>query len=87
MLGDGDGDEAWNGSKESKEEEPCSLLIREDEHLSTPSEIKFTIPKDRYEEVKTAMCNVAIAAIWSLIEIPDCCYGLNPKKQIIIEDR
>jgi len=57
MLGDGDGDEAWNGSKESKEEEPCSLLIREDEHLSTPSEIKFTIPKDRYEEVKIAMCN------------------------------
>ena len=32
------------------------LMMTQDEHLSA-TEIKFTIPKDRYEEVKTAMCN------------------------------
>ena len=39
------------------EEVPCSLLIREAEHLLAAAEIKFTIPKERYEEVKTAMSN------------------------------
>jgi hypothetical protein len=64
VMEGGDGDEAWTRSQESKEEEtPCSLLIREDEHLLAPAEIKFTIPKDRYEEVKTAMCNDS-----------NCCY-------------
>ena len=54
---EGDGDEAWTRSLESGEEAPCSLLIREPEHLLAPAEIKFTIPKERYEEVKTAMSN------------------------------
>jgi len=53
----GDDDEAWTKSQESGEEAPGkSSLIREPEHSSV-AEIKFTIPKDRYEEVKTAMSN------------------------------
>jgi uncharacterized protein YnzC (UPF0291/DUF896 family) len=60
---DGDGDEAWTRSQESEVEAPCSLLIREDEHLLAAAEIKFIIPKDRYEEVKTAMSNGS-----------NCCY-------------
>jgi uncharacterized protein YnzC (UPF0291/DUF896 family) len=64
VMEGGDGDEGWTRSQESEEEEtPCSLLIREDEHLLAPAEIKFTIPKDRYEEVKTAMSNGS-----------NCCY-------------
>jgi uncharacterized protein YnzC (UPF0291/DUF896 family) len=54
---EGDRDESWTRSLESEEEAPCSLLIRETEHLLEPAEIKFTIPKDRYQEVKTAMSN------------------------------
>ena len=34
---EGDGDEAWTRSLESGEEAPCSLLIREDEHLLADS--------------------------------------------------
>ena len=76
MEGD---DESWTRSLESGEEAPRKVsLIREAEHLLAADEIKFTIPKDRYEEVKT----VAIAAILSLIEIPDCCYGLNQENKI-----
>ena len=61
---DGDSDEAWTRSMESGEDEaPCSLPIREAEHLLAPSEIKFTIPKDRYEEVKRAISNGS-----------NCCY-------------
>jgi uncharacterized protein YnzC (UPF0291/DUF896 family) len=63
---EGDRDEAWTRSLESGEEveeAPCSLLTRETEHLLEPAEIKFTIPKDRYEEVKTAMSNCS-----------NCCY-------------
>ena len=60
---DGDGDEAWTRSMESGEEASCSLPIREAEHLLAAAEIKFTIPKDRYEEVKTAMSNGS-----------NCCY-------------
>jgi hypothetical protein len=57
-VSEGDGDEAWSRSLESEEEEaPCTLLIGEAEHLLAAAEIKFTIPKDRYEEVNTAMCN------------------------------
>ena len=56
-----DGDEAWTRSlksgEEVEEEAPCSLLTRETEHLLEPAEIKFTIPKERYQEVKTAMSN------------------------------
>ena len=37
-------------------------MMTEDEHLSG-AEIKFIIPKDRYEEVKTAMSNGS-----------NCCY-------------
>jgi uncharacterized protein YnzC (UPF0291/DUF896 family) len=61
-----DGDEDWTRSQESEqevEEAPCSLLIRENGHLLESAEIKFTIPKDRYEEVKTAMSNGS-----------NCCY-------------
>ncbi|HET7285059.1 MAG TPA: hypothetical protein VFI70_10270 [Nitrososphaeraceae archaeon] len=39
-----------------------ALMMIQDEHLSG-AEIKFTIPKDRYEEVKTAICNGS-----------NCCY-------------
>ena len=39
-----------------------ALMMIEDEHLSG-AEIKFTIPKERYEEVKTAMSNGS-----------NCCY-------------
>jgi uncharacterized protein YnzC (UPF0291/DUF896 family) len=59
---DGDGDEACSRSQES-EEAPGKVPIRESEHLLASAEIKFTIPKDRYEEVKTAMCNGS-----------NCCY-------------
>ena len=56
-YGDDDDDGAWTKSQESGEEAPGkSSLIREPEHSSV-AEIKFTIPKDRYEEVKTAMSN------------------------------
>src|SRR5690242_14816766 len=68
-----DGDEAWTRSlksgEEVEEEAPCSLLTRETEHLLKPAEIKFTIPKDRYEEVKTAMCNGS-----------NCCYLIFDRK-------
>ena len=37
-------------------------MMTQDEHLSG-AEIKFSIPKERYEEVKTAMCNGS-----------NCCY-------------
>ena len=55
-YGDDDDDGAWTKSQESGEEAPGkSSLIR---NLNTClTEIKFTIPKDRYEEVKTAMSN------------------------------
>jgi uncharacterized protein YnzC (UPF0291/DUF896 family) len=59
----GDDDEACSRSQES-EEAPGKVPIRESEHSSV-AEIKFTIPKDRYEEVKTAMCNGS-----------NCCYLL-----------
>jgi hypothetical protein len=39
-----------------------ALMMTQDEHLSG-AEIKFTIPKDRYEEIRTAMCNGS-----------NCCY-------------
>ena len=39
-----------------------ALMMIQDEHLSG-AEIKFSIPKERYEEVKTAMCNGS-----------NCCY-------------
>jgi hypothetical protein len=39
-----------------------ALMMTQDEHLSG-AEIKFTIPKERYEEVKTAMSNGS-----------NCCY-------------
>ena len=39
-----------------------ALMMTQDEHLSG-AEIKFSIPKERYEEVKTAMCNGS-----------NCCY-------------
>ena len=57
VLEGDDGDEAWTRSQGSEEEVPCSLLKREPEHLMAGAEIKFTIPKERYEEVKTAMSN------------------------------
>ncbi|MGA9168605.1 MAG: hypothetical protein WBZ20_00480, partial [Nitrososphaeraceae archaeon] len=63
LEGDDDGDEAWTRSMESGEEASYSLPIREAEHLLAAAEIKFTIPKDRYEEVKTAMFNGS-----------NCCY-------------
>ena len=54
MEGD---DESWTRSLESGEEAPRKVsLIREAEHLLAADEIKCSIPKDRYEEVKTAMC-------------------------------
>jgi hypothetical protein len=62
VLEGDDGDEAWTRSLESQEV-PCSLLIRESEHLLAPAEIKFTVPKERYEEVKAAMSNGS-----------NCCY-------------
>jgi hypothetical protein len=62
VLEGDDGDEAWTRSQGS-EEVPCSLLKREAEHLLAAAEIKFTIPKDRYEEVMTAMSNGS-----------NCCY-------------
>ena len=49
----------WNQGEEAS----YSLPIREAEHLLAAAEIKFTIPKDRYEEVKTAMSNGS-----------NCCY-------------
>ena len=55
MEGD-DGDEAWTRSMES-DEAPGKVPIRESEHFLASAEIKFTIPKERYEEVKTAMRN------------------------------
>jgi uncharacterized protein YnzC (UPF0291/DUF896 family) len=68
-----DDDESWTRSMKSgeevEEEAPCSLLIREAEHLLEPAEIKFTLPKDRYEEVKTAMCNGS-----------NCCYLIFDRK-------
>jgi hypothetical protein len=63
---EGDGDESWTRSLESGEEveeAPCNLLTREAEHLLAADEIRFTIPKDRYEEVKTVMSNGS-----------NCCY-------------
>jgi uncharacterized protein YnzC (UPF0291/DUF896 family) len=62
---EGDGDEAWTRSLESGEEEAPrkASLISEAEHLLAANEIKFTIPKERYEEVKTAMSNCS-----------NCCY-------------
>jgi hypothetical protein len=39
-----------------------ALMMTQDEHLSG-AEIKFTIPKERYEEVKTAISNGS-----------NCCY-------------
>jgi uncharacterized protein YnzC (UPF0291/DUF896 family) len=62
-YGGDDDDEAWTRSMESGEEASYSLPIREAEHLLAAAEIKFTIPKDRYEEVKTAMSNGS-----------NCCY-------------
>jgi uncharacterized protein YnzC (UPF0291/DUF896 family) len=61
--GGDDDDEAWTKSQESGEEAPGKVPIREAEHLLAAAEIKFTIPKDRYEEVKTAMSNGS-----------NCCY-------------
>jgi len=50
--------------EEVEEEAPRKAsLIREAEHLLAADEIKFTIPKERYEEVKTAMSNCS-----------NCCY-------------
>ena len=62
---EGDDDESWTRSLESGEEEAPrkASLIREAEHLLAADEIKFTIPKERYEEVKTAMSNCS-----------NCCY-------------
>jgi uncharacterized protein YnzC (UPF0291/DUF896 family) len=57
-------DESWTRSLESGEEAPRKVsLIREAEQLLAADEMKFTIPKDRYEEVKTAMSNGS-----------NCCY-------------
>src|ERR1044072_4904860 len=54
--GDGDNEGARTRSQESEEiEAPCSLLTREAEHLLAANEIRFTIPKERYEEVKKAI--------------------------------
>ena len=56
--GDGDNEGARTRSQESEEiEAPCSLLSREAEHLLAANEIRFTIPKERYEEVKKAISN------------------------------
>ena len=42
-----------------------ALMMTEDEHLSG-AEMKFTIPKDRYEEVKTAMSNGSNCCLFGL---------------------
>jgi hypothetical protein len=57
-------DYAWTRSLESEEAAPHNPpLITEHEHFSA-AEIKFTIPKERYEEVETVMRNgMAAAAI------------------------
>jgi uncharacterized protein YnzC (UPF0291/DUF896 family) len=48
---------SWTRSQQSEEATPPNApLIKEYEYLSA-AEIKFTIPKDRYEEVETAMRN------------------------------
>ena len=62
---EGDDDEAWTRSLEPGEEEALRKAspISEAEHLLAADEIKFTIRKERYEEVKTAMSNGS-----------NCCY-------------
>jgi uncharacterized protein YnzC (UPF0291/DUF896 family) len=62
---EGDDDEAWTRSLESGEEEAPRKAspISEPEHLLSANEIKFTIPKERYQEVKTAMSDCS-----------NCCY-------------
>jgi hypothetical protein len=50
------------GGQELQEAFLKALMMTQDEHLSG-AEIKFSIPKERYEEVKTAMCNGS-----------NCCY-------------
>ena len=48
---------SWTRSQQSEEATPPNApLIKEYEYLSA-AEIKFTIPKDRYEEVENAMRN------------------------------
>src|SRR6185437_11479552 len=64
VLEGGDNEGARIRSQESEEiEAPCSLLTREAERLLAAAEIRFTIPRERYEEVKTAICNCS-----------NCCY-------------
>ena len=57
-----DDDGGCIGGQEWQEAFLKALIMTEDEHLSG-AEIKFTIPKERYEEVKTAMSNGS-----------NCCY-------------
>ena len=76
LEGDDDGDDdelgpgLWN---QEKKKHLASLLIREPEHLLAAAEIKFTIPKERYEEVKTAMSNGS-----------NCCYLIFDRNSRII---
>lgn len=57
-----DDDGGCIGGQEWQEAFLKALIMAESEHLSG-AEIKFTIPKERYEEVKTAMSNGS-----------NCCY-------------
>ena len=55
-------DDGFIGGQEWEEAFLKALMMTEAEHLSG-AEIKFTIPKERYEEIKTAMSNGS-----------NCCY-------------
>jgi hypothetical protein len=84
-ISENDDDACCNRGQELEEAFLKALMMIEAEHLSG-AEIKFTIPKERYEEVKTAMSNGSNCCDLSLIESPACCYDLNQEKQKI-EDR
>jgi hypothetical protein len=61
-ISENDDDGGCIGGQEWQEAFLKALMMIEDEHLSG-AEIKFTIPKERYEEVKIAMYNGS-----------NCCY-------------
>jgi hypothetical protein len=62
MSENDDDDVCCIGGQDLQEALLKALMMTEAEHLSG-AEIKFSIPKERYEEVKTAMCNGS-----------NCCY-------------
>jgi len=61
-------------------------MMTQDEHLSG-AEIKISIPKERYEEVKTAISNGSNCCYLIFDRNTGCCYGLNQEKQVIEERR